>query len=162
MTEKNICCVVWNWHLSKTGSSLWPYIFCCRQAQHCDFLLGFWEKEIRTIFETSTSPCVSVGFYPGLPPKGTHITASHLESLPLLQKGRKVSPRSKPLTNYRYLLPKWREFISGKDPGSFLGLFACQWLVISYILSKAALYAIHSCRFQWQSGLLPRGLFSWY
>lgn len=84
---------------------------------------------------------------PGLPPEGTDITASHIESLPSLQKGRKVSLKSKPLTNYGYFLPKLREFISGKDPGSLLGLFACQFLVISYILSKAALYAIHSCRF---------------
>lgn len=145
--EKNICFVVWNWHLSKTGSNLWPYIFYCHQEQHYDFLLGFWEEEIRTIFETSTSHCVSVEFYPGLPPEGTDSTASHIESFLSLQKCRKVSLRSKPLTNYRYLLPKLREFISGKDPGSFLGLLACQYLVISYILSKAALYAIHSCRF---------------
>lgn len=145
--EKNICCVVWNWHLSKIGSNLWPYIFYCLQAQHCDFLLGFWEEEIRTLFETSTSNCMSVRFYPGLPLEGTDITVSQTENLPSLQKCRKVSLRSKPLTNYRYLLPKWRAFISGKDPGSFLGLFACQCLVISYILSKAALCAVHSCSF---------------
>lgn len=50
--------------------------------------------------------------------------------------------RSKLLTNYSYLLPKQREFISGKDPESFLGLLLAKRLL--FLTSFQRLHYIQS------------------
>lgn len=67
--------------------------------------------------------------HPILPQPGEQCLSFLYRKSSLITEIKNDSLRSKLLTNYSYLLPKQREFISGKDPESFLGLLLAKRLL---------------------------------